>query len=122
MKKKKILVVDDESHIIQIIKINLRDSDYEIIEANNGEEALQKAATLLPDLVLLDVIMPKMDGFSACAKIKEDEKTKNIPVIMLTQKGESQDIQTGKDCGASEFLTKPFSPLKLLSKIKKYLT
>lgn len=116
--KKRILVVDDEKGLVKIIRLNLQQDGFEVVEANNGAEAMEKLRTTLPDLVLLDVMMPDFDGFSVLKMIREIGGT---PVIMLTAKGEESDIIKGLELGADDYVTKPFSPRELTSRIKAVL-
>ena len=120
--KKKILVVDDEIHIVQIVKFNLeKRGGYEVITAKNGEEGLETAKDQMPDLILSDVMMPKMSGFQFCEALKRDAELKKIPFIILTAKGQENDIKTGTDLGADDYITKPFSPKALLEKVAEIL-
>lgn len=120
--KKKILVVDDEIHIVQIVKFNLeKRGGYEVITAKNGEEGLETAKDKMPDLILSDVMMPKMSGFQFCEALKRDAELKKIPFIILTAKGQENDIKTGTDLGADDYITKPFSPKALLEKVAEIL-
>lgn len=120
--KKKILVVDDEIHIVQIVKFNLeKRGGYEVITAKNGEEGLETAKEQMPDLILSDVMMPKMSGFQFCEALKRDAELKKIPFIILTAKGQENDIKTGTDLGADDYITKPFSPKALLEKVAEIL-
>ncbi len=112
---KKILVVDDEKPIVDILKLNLQKENYEVYEAYDGEEALLKAQTLQPDLVLLDVMLPKMDGFTVCRKIRE---TSTVPILMLTAREEEVDKVLGLELGADDYITKPFSIRELMARIK----
>ena len=119
---KKILVVDDEIHIVQIVKFNLeKRGGYEVITAKNGEEGLETAKEQMPDLILSDVMMPKMSGFQFCEALKRDAELKKIPFIILTAKGQENDIKTGTDLGADDYITKPFSPKALLEKVAEIL-
>lgn len=116
--KKKILVVDDEKGLVRIIRLNLEHDGFEVVEANNGTQAIEKLRTSLPDLVLLDVMMPDMDGFTVLKSIREVGST---PVIMLTAKGEEDDRVKGLELGADDYVTKPFSPRELTSRIRAVL-
>jgi two-component system KDP operon response regulator KdpE len=115
---KLILVVDDESRMRRFMHMNLDLEGYRVIEAENGLEAVNRAREDLPDMVLLDVMMPEMDGFEALRLIRE---TSNVPVIMLTVKGEEEDRVRGLELGADDYVTKPFSPRELASRIKAVL-
>lgn len=117
----KILIAEDERDIRDLIIFTLRFSGYEVVAASNGEEAIQLAQQEMPDLILLDVRMPRKTGYEACAAIKADEKTKNIPVIFLSAKGQESEIQAGLQAGAVEYLLKPFVPDQLTARIQAVL-
>jgi len=121
MDKKKIMLVDDEAFILKSLQFVLKKSGHDIITASNGEEALEKAKAEKPDLMFLDIMMPKKDGFDTCKEIKQSEELKGIYVIMLTAKGRDMDRQKGLELGANEFLTKPFVPNQVLAIVKKVL-
>ncbi len=112
---KKILVVDDEKPIVDILKLNLQKENYQVYEAYDGEEALIKAKNVNPDLILLDVMLPKMDGFTVCRKIRE---TSTVPILMLTAREEEVDKVLGLELGADDYITKPFSIRELMARIK----
>ncbi len=112
---KKILVVDDEKPIVEILKLNLQKENYEVYEAYDGEEALLKVKTVQPDLILLDVMLPKIDGFTVCRKIRE---TSSVPILMLTAREEEVDKVLGLELGADDYITKPFSVRELMARIK----
>lgn len=116
--RKRILVVDDEKGLVKIIRLNLEQDGYEVVEAYNGSQAMEKLRTTLPDLVLLDVMMPDTDGFTVLKMIRQIGAT---PVIMLTAKGEEDDKIKGLELGADDYVTKPFSPRELTSRIKAVL-
>jgi len=118
---KKILVVDDEPHIVDLVKVCLEDRDFEVLEAYNGGEALEKIRQFVPDMVLLDIMMPEVDGYEVCRQIKQTSETQHIKVVMLTAKGLEIDRATGLECGADSYITKPFSPIRLLSEIRELL-
>ncbi len=119
---KKILIADDRSEVVELVRVSLEGEDYQIIDASDGKEALEKIRKEKPDLVLLDVVMPKMDGFEVLSKLKKDPQTREIPVIMLTAQGQKLDQEKGRRLGARDYITKPFSPSHLLNKIKEILT
>lgn len=121
MSRGRILVVDDEIYIVHILDFSLGMEGYEVITALDGEEALEKANEHKPDLIVLDIMMPKMDGYETCKILKADETTRHIPVILLSAKGRNVDMQTGYDVGADEYITKPFSPRKLVDRINAIL-
>ena len=118
---KKILVCDDEPYILMALTDAVEMEGYECVTAINGKEALQKARETLPDLILLDIMMPFMDGFEVCRELKADAATRDIPVIMLTAKSQQVDIQKGKDAGADDYITKPFRPSTLRKKFNEVL-
>ena len=114
----KILVVDDERVMVKGIKFNLENEGYQVDTGSDGEEAMDKARTGLFDLIILDLMMPKIDGLQACMKIREFS---NVPVIMLTAKGEDADKIIGFECGADDYITKPFNPIEVLARVKSQL-
>lgn len=121
MNPKKILIVDDEEFVRQLIQIKLKFYGIETVEAGNGLEAIEKAASEKPDLILLDVMMPKMNGFEACQRLKANPETAHIPIVMLTARGDPSAKERGENAGALEYLTKPFSPQKLAERILEIL-
>ena len=121
MSKGKILVVDDEIYIVHILDFSLGMEGYEVITALDGEQALERMKTERPDLVVLDIMMPKLDGYEVCRAVKSNPATKNVPVILLSAKGRNVDQKMGFDVGADDYITKPFSPRKLVERINKLL-
>jgi len=121
MAKGKILVVDDEVNITQILEFSIGAEGYEVITAANGEEAIDKARREQPDLIILDVMMPKIDGYEACRILKANPLTKSIPVVLLTAKGRDIDKRLGYEVGATDYIIKPFSPNKLVDRIHQLL-
>ena len=119
---KKVLIVDDEPHIVEVVRVCLDDSGLELMEAADGEHALDLTRQAHPDLVILDVMIPKMDGYAVCREIKGDPGTQGIPVILLPATGQAADIEEGQQAGADSYLTKPFSPLKLLAEVYRHLS
>ena len=117
MNKGKILVVDDENYILHILDFSLGAEGYEVITAEDGEEAVRKAKEHRPDLVVLDVMMPKMDGFEACRAIKGDPEIGGTPVILLSAKARDIDQKQGYEAGADDYITKPFSPGRLVDRV-----
>lgn len=115
----KILAVDDEKHIVRLVQITLEKEGYELITASNGREALEKVASEQPDLVVMDVMMPEMDGLEALGKMKNDPATSHIPVIMLTAKAQDSDVFRGWQSGADLYLTKPFNPAELVTFVRR---
>ena len=116
--RRRILVVDDEERMVRFIRLNLEHDGFQVSEAFNGKEAIQKMRDLTPDLILLDVMMPDLDGFEVLETIRE---ISNVPVIMLTAKGEEDDRVRGLELGADDYVTKPFSPRELVSRVKAVL-
>jgi DNA-binding response OmpR family regulator len=117
----KILIAEDERDIRDLITFTLGFAGYEVIAASNGEEAVNLARQDVPDLILMDVRMPRMTGYEACAVMKADERLKDIPVIFLSAKGQETEIQTGLQAGAAEYLLKPFAPDQLTTRIQAVL-
>ncbi len=122
MHRKKILLVDDSSTILMMEKFILRNDPYVLITASNGEEAVQKAISERPDLILLDVVMPRMSGFEACRLIRDHEAAKDIPIIMVTTRGEAQNVETGWVVGCTDYVTKPINATELLAKVRSLLS
>lgn len=118
----KILVAEDERDIRDLIAFTLRFAGYEVITANNGEEAVQLTRQEIPDLVLTDVRMPKMTGYEACRLIKAEPATQHIPVVFLSAKGQEAEVQSGLDAGGDEYLLKPFAPDQLTRKVAEILS
>ena len=121
MGAKRILAVDDEPDILDILRYNLKREGYDVVTVSSGEDCLKKAEQLQPDLILLDLMLPGIDGLSACKKLKADKKTSHIPVIMLTAKGDESDIVTGLELGADDYITKPFSSKVVSARVKAAL-
>ncbi|MFP4403183.1 MAG: response regulator transcription factor [Nanoarchaeota archaeon] len=121
MDKKKILIVDDEPQIVDLVKLMLGEESYDFIEAYDGFDALEKAKTQLPNLILLDIMMPGMDGYEVCQKLRANPKTKNIVIAMVSAKKEDHDILEGIDVGAVAYITKPFDGFELGEKVKELL-
>lgn len=122
MPRKKILLVDDSSTILMMEKFILRNDPYILITASNGEEAVRKAAAEKPDLILLDVIMPRMSGFEACRLIRDNPELKNVPIIMVTTRGEAANVETGWLVGCTDYVTKPINAVELLAKVRSLLS
>ena len=117
----RILVAEDEPYILKMLDFRLRNLGHEIMGAADGGEALEIASKEKPDLVLLDVMMPVMDGFQTLRRLKSQEETKDIPVIMLTAKGQEKDIVSGLEAGAADYVTKPFSFAELIARVNRAL-
>jgi len=117
----KILIAEDERDIRDLVAFTLRFAGHEVVAASNGEEAVQMAPKENPDLILMDVRMPRMTGYDACRVLKADPKMKDIPVVFLSAKGQENEIQTGLEAGAEEYLLKPFAPDQLTERVKAIL-
>lgn len=117
----KILVVDDEPTIVRLMEFILARQGHEMIVAVNGEEALEKIKTQQPDLVLLDIMMPRIDGYEVAQLLRADPKTASLPIIMLSAKAQDEDIRKGVEIGVDEYITKPFTPDHLVQIVAKYL-
>ncbi|RLB08056.1 MAG: DNA-binding response regulator [Deltaproteobacteria bacterium] len=121
MSGERILVVDDEEDILELVRYNLAREGYQVISVTSGEEALKEARAGLPDLIILDLMLPGVDGLDVCRQLKNDTQTTHIPIVMLTAKGEETDIVIGLELGADDYVTKPFSPKVLLARVKAVL-
>jgi DNA-binding response OmpR family regulator len=119
--KPKILVVDDEPDAVELVEFNLKSNGYEVVTAADGEEALEKARNLLPDLIILDLMLPEVDGTEVCKILRRDQRTQAIPIIMLTAKAGEIDRVLGLELGADDYVTKPFSPRELVLRVKRLL-
>ncbi|MEQ8173013.1 MAG: response regulator [Candidatus Eremiobacterota bacterium] len=119
MLTKKILLVDDEPYIIKSLSFVLEKKGYNVLCANNGDDALDKIKSYRPDLVLLDVMMPKKNGYDVCLEIRKYQEFKDLYIIMLTAKSQDVDKEKGLQAGANEYLTKPFSPVKMLQRLEE---
>ncbi len=117
----KVLIAEDEADIRQLISFNLERESYDTLLAGDGEEAVLMAYNKIPDLIILDLMLPKMDGFSVFKELRLDSRTKDIPVIMLTAKAQLDDVIAGLEMGADDYLTKPFSPKELMLRVKALL-
>ncbi len=120
MRKKKILIVDDVRETLLALKIRLEYAGYEVFTAADGEAGLKAARDLKPDLILLDVMLPKIDGFSICRLLKFDDEYARIPIIMLTAKGQTSDMEIGKQVGADAYMTKPYNAKDLIAKVTEF--
>jgi len=119
--KEKILVVDDKPSNVKVLRVKLADAGYDIVEASSGSEALKRIASDSPDLVLLDVMMPGMDGYETCRRIKSRDTNDFLPVILVTAKTETEDLVKGFESGADDYVTKPFKPLEILARVRAML-
>jgi len=118
---KKILVVDDEDDVLKVVQKRLGDAGYEVLTARDGQDGLEKARKESPDLIVLDLMLPKMDGYKVCAMLKHDSRYAKIPVVMLTACAQGSNEKLGYECGADAFFTKPFQHEAVLAKIKELL-
>ena len=121
MNPKKILVVDDEVDLVETVRFPLEMEGYHVLVSYNGEDALNQARKENPDLILLDLMLPKLDGYKVCRLLKFDERYKHIPILMLTAKTQEKDRVLGLETGANEYITKPFEMGYLMEKVKEYL-
>jgi DNA-binding response OmpR family regulator len=119
--KGRVLVVDDEIYILHILDFSLGMEGYDVMTATDGESALQKVEAERPDLVVLDIMMPKMDGYQVCRAIKTNPDTASTPVILLSARGRNVDVKAGMEAGADDYITKPFSPRKLTERVNALL-
>ncbi len=118
---KTVLVVEDKASLTQMLQFLFLSKGLSVQIAYNGKEALEKASSILPSLILLDIMMPQMDGFEVLEKLKEDPETSNIPVIMLTARKSRDDMQRARDLGAVEYITKPFKAVEVVDKVLRHL-
>ena len=121
MNKAKILVVDDEKDIIELVSYNLEKEGFKVISATAGEKALELVSNEEPEIIILDLMLPGIDGLDVCRELKRSDQTSSIPIIMLTAKGEESDIVIGLELGADDYITKPFSPRVLVARVKAVL-
>ena len=122
MNPKKILLVDDEVDLVETLRFPLEMEGYHVLVSYNGEDALNQARKETPDLILLDLMLPKLDGYKVCRLLKFDERYKHIPILMLTAKTQEKDKVLGLETGADEYITKPFEMDYLMEKVKEYLS
>jgi len=121
MPDKRILVVDDEPHVVRTLTFVLEKEGYQVLTAGNGEDAINQVYESKPDLMFLDVMMPKKNGYEVCGELKNDSNLKNIYIIMLSAKGQEADKEKAMNLGADEFMTKPFSPAGVVSRVRELL-
>ena len=117
-----ILIAEDEKDIRELIVFSLTFSGFEVVSAVDGQDALEKAMEVRPDLIMMDVRMPRMTGYEACARMKEMEELKDIPVVILSAKGQDSEIQTGLNVGAYEYILKPFAPDELIQRVQEIVS
>ena len=118
---KKVLVCDDEPYIVESVSYVVRKAGFEVVVAEDGEEALEKGRQEKPDLIFLDIMMPKITGYEVCRQLKEDPSTRDTYIVMLTARGQEEDEKKALEMGADEFMTKPFSPRKMRAKLLEIL-
>ncbi len=121
MDRKKILLVDDSSTVLLMERMILAKNAYDVLTAKDGQEGVEKAVSEKPDLILMDVVMPRMDGFEACRQLRERDETRAIPVIMVTTRGELASVESGYSSGCTDYVTKPINGLELLAKVRSCL-
>ena len=119
--KPKVLLVDDEPDLVQMVSLRLKAAGYEVTTALDGQQALDRVKESKPDLMILDLMLPKLDGYKVCRLLKFDERTKEIPVLIFTARAQEQDIKLATECGADAYLTKPFEAKTLLEKLQDLL-
>ena len=117
----RILVIDDEIQLVEMVQMRLEAAGYDVLTANDGQVGLEKAKSENPDLILCDVMMPKMDGYKVCGLLKNDARYRKIPVILFTARAQQNDHEVGDEVGADAYITKPFEPPVLLAKIEELL-
>ena len=121
MPEKRILVVDDEAELVKAVQVRLKHEGHEVLTARDGQEGLEKARKEKPDLIILDLMLPKMDGYKVCGLLKADTRYSKIPIIMFTARAQESDVKMGKEVGANAYITKPFEHQVLLDKIAELL-
>ena len=121
MSTKKILLVDDEVDLVETVRFPLEMQGFTVLVSQDGEDALKKAREEKPDLILLDLMLPKLDGYKVCRLLKFDERYKHIPILMLTARTQEKDKTLGKETGADEYITKPFEMNELMEKVQSYV-
>lgn len=121
MEKKRLLIVDDEADLAEMIKFRMENNGYEVLLAHDGQAALEMARKENPDLIILDLMLPKMDGYKVCGLLKKDSRYSHIPIIIFSAKGQEDDMKLGRELGADAYITKPFEPQVLLGKIDELI-
>jgi len=119
--KKKILLVDDSKTILMMERMVLGSGGYQIVTASDGEEGVARALAERPDLILMDVVMPKLSGFEACRRLRQEEVTRDVPIILVTTRGEPSNVEAGYACGCTDYITKPIDSVELLAKLRDQL-
>ena len=121
MSKKKVLVVDDSPTAMFMVTTILKREPYEVVKAHDGQQAVEVAVLERPDLILMDVVMPRKTGFEACRELKQREDTKSIPVILVTTRGEGENVEAGFESGCNDYVTKPINAQELLAKVRDHI-
>ncbi|MGH2753446.1 MAG: response regulator [Actinomycetota bacterium] len=121
MASKRILICDDDPVILRLLEVNLELEGFHVLLAHHGEEALEIATRESPDLIVLDIMMPRLDGYQTCQRLKEQEGTKDIPVIFLSAKAQASDVELGRSFGVADYLTKPFDPDDLIEVVNRFV-
>lgn len=121
MMPKKILLVDDSETILEMERMILQQDRYEVVTARDGQEGVTKALELKPDLILMDVIMPRLDGFAAVRRLRQHSDTSRVPIVMVTSKAEAESLETGYESGCSDYIIKPIDRMELVAKVKNLL-
>jgi|SRR4051812_33003807 DNA-binding response OmpR family regulator len=116
-----VLVVDDDPVILKLLEVNFEMEGFEVVRAADGAEGLERARAVLPDIVILDVMMPRMTGYEVAKALREDEDTAHIPIIFVTARAQSQDVERGMELGVDDYVTKPFDPLDLIARVNTLL-
>ncbi|MGI8792671.1 MAG: response regulator transcription factor [Acidimicrobiales bacterium] len=117
----KVLLVDDDPVILKLLQVNFEMEGYTVVTANDGVEGLEQARAERPDVILLDIMMPRKDGLEVTRELKGDDDTKHMPIILLSAKAQATDVELGKAAGANDYITKPFDPLELLDRVREML-
>lgn len=121
MEKKRLLIVDDEADLAEMIKFRMENNGYEVLLAHDGQAAFEMARKENPDLIILDLMLPRMDGYKVCGLLKKDSRYSHIPIIIFSAKGQDDDMKLGQELGADAYITKPFEPQVLLGKINELI-
>ena len=119
---KRVLLVDDEPHLLLLVEGRLKANGYEVLSADNGQSALEMAKREKPDLIILDLMLPKMDGYKVCGLLKKDLRYSKIPIILFSARAQQEDVELGKEVGADAYITKPFEPQSFLAKIEELIS
>jgi DNA-binding response OmpR family regulator len=117
----RVLVIDDDPVILELLRVNFEIENFEVVTASDGREGLEKARTVKPDVVLSDIMMPRIDGLELVSMLREDPRTRALPVILLSAKAQNAEVQQGLDLGADDYVTKPFDPLELIDRVNAVL-